>query len=639
LTLNRQLWQSGPVAISGRLLALFLAVCLAVVLVHPGVAQARTYRFERLIIKAEISEDGSLWISEQRTALFSGTFTGMFQWINQQPGVQISEVQVAEGDSPYTFRPGATAPGPANTYYIQDQNDRLYVDWSFQASDEIRTFTLSYRVRQQVQVHADVAELYYQFVGDQWEQGVERVEVTLTLPPGASKEDIRAWGHGPLHGEVEIADQQTVVWTVSPLPAQTMLEGRVTFPPKLITGDQAVYTGQTALPGILDDEERWANQANRERQRAGWIMALRRIDPGVALGALVFVVGLIWFWRRRYGRPYATAFQGDYYRELPGDYPPAELGVLWRFGDPTVDDFTATILDLARRRFIRIDEVSKETKGLLGKNREETGYRLTRLENKQVLTPPEKDLLEFLFEQVVPSGPVGLEDIERYAKEHPASFQNFWRGWVGAVRFTSERQGFFDDSGQLRLGRKRHFVAGGLMMALSVALIFLVGTYITGFTLLFSSLAMFISGAALKRRSRSGQEDYVRWQAFRRFLLHFSQLERQGIPALVIWEHYLVYAVTLGVAKEVLSQLEIVFPGLESDGYRFGYGWYYFGMGYPGFYGLNRSLTSMTSSLNQSMHNSLAATAASPRSSGGGFGGGFSGGGGFGGGGGGGGVR
>lgn len=617
------------------LLIIFVLLCLSDM---PDVAEARSYEFESLNIQAEILPDGSMLIREQRTARFSGTFSGMFQWIDKQPGVQITDVQISENGRPYKFRPGATDYGPAGTYYLTDKPNQLYVDWSFQATDERRTFTISYRVQKQVQVHADVAELYYQFVGNQWEQGVRRVQVELTLPEGADKQEIKAWGHGPLYGEVTIVDGRHVLWTVEDLPAKTWLEGRVVFPRNLITGNQAANTSRTALPGILQEEQQRADEANAVRERAQLTAAVRRLDRFIwVLGPLAAGV-LIWQWRRRFARPYETTFQGDYYRELPADYPPAEMGVLWRFGDPTTDDFTATILDLARRGHIRIDETRQESRGLFGGG-EQVGYSLTKLESSEPLTPPEKDVLQFLFEQVSESNrTVGFDEIESYAKQHASSFQSFWRGWVGSVRFASDRHQFFDESDELRRGRNLQLLAAGLFFLVGVGAIMLFVLPLTGVGLAVGSVALLISAGTMQRRSRGGQEDYVRWQAFRRFLQHFSQMERQGIPALVIWEHYLVYAVSLGVAKEVLKQLELVFPNLESDGYRFGAGWYYYGLGHRGFYGMTTGLTGMTSSLSQSMQTSLR-VASSPRSSGMGGGGGFSGGGGFGGGGGGGGVR
>lgn len=116
----------------------------------------------------------------------------------------------------------------------------------------------------------------------------------------------------------------------------------------------------------------------------------------------------------------------------------------------------------------------------------------------------------------------------------------------------------------------------------------------------------------------------------------FSELDRHEVPSLIIWEHYLVYAVTLGVAQQVIKQLEIVFPNLEDQNYRFGYGWYYYHLGSAN--SLNQGLSSLTTKIEQSFTQSIQA-AVGQTSSGSGMGGSFSGGGGGGFGGGGGGAR
>ena len=43
----------------------------------------------------------------------------------------------------------------------------------------------------------------------------------------------------------------------------------------------------------------------------------------------------------------------------------------------------------------------------------------------------------------------------------------------------------------------------------------------------------------------------------------FSRLREAEVPSIILWEHYLVYAISLGVAKEVIKQLPLVFR--ESD--------------------------------------------------------------------------
>jgi uncharacterized membrane protein len=154
----------------------------------------------------------------------------------------------------------------------------------------------------------------------------------------------------------------------------------------------------------------------------------------------------------------------------------------------------------------------------------------------------------------------------------------------------------------------------------------------------FVSGAILMAGSlAMKRRSRSGSTELRKWQAFRKFLTDFSSMDRATIPSLIVWEHYLVYAITLGVAKEVINQLPLVFPELREDPALFGQGWLYMSS-----IDSTRSAFSRLDALTTAMNQSVAqaqAIARSSQSSGAGKGGGFSVGGGGGGGGTGGGAR
>ena len=151
-----------------------------------------------------------------------------------------------------------------------------------------------------------------------------------------------------------------------------------------------------------------------------------------------------------------------------------------------------------------------------------------------------------------------------------------------------------------------------------------------------SGVLLLILSALMNRRSQRGATEMRMWQAFRKFLLDFSSLDEATIPSLAVWEHYLVYAVTLGVAKEVISQLPIVFAELRDDPSRFGRTWLILSTLDSAPAQAFDRLSSLTSTMNQVM---VQAIAQSSQSSGAGRGGGFSIGGGGGGGGTGGGAR
>ncbi|MDR5659687.1 DUF2207 domain-containing protein [Serpentinicella sp. ANB-PHB4] len=584
----------------------------------------RSLEIQEVNIIAEVFTDGTMAIQEERTIYFDGEYNGFYQDINMDSGVEIRDVVVKENNQPYEFNPSDDY-GPPGTYLIREYPNRLHVDWSIEAQNEQRTFVIEYVVENEVKVHNDVAELTYQFIGNEWEDSQRNVRVHLTLPEGSLDKDLRAWGHGPLDGNVTILNEREVIWEIDRLPRKTFLEGRVTFTPSSVMAPH-LETGFTALPDILETEERLANRANRLR-------TLGKLD--ILFAAIVFVLSIILsiFLRKRYAKPYPTTFDGDYYRELPANYSPAELGILIRKGTPNEDDFTATIIDLAYRGYIRLDEYDYTKKGILSA-KDETDYKVTRLEKEDGLLKHERKILEFLFEKISTNEKeITFKEIEKFAKKKPEKFQKFWSKWIEDLSLIGKKHRFFDQSNTT--GIAIGTITGIILGILGITALITGIVPIMGIALIASGVIVLIVGITIHRRSPKGEEDYVRWMAFKKFLLHFSEMERHELPSLVIWEHYMVYAVTLGVAKEVMKQLQVVFPNLTDGNRSFGYGWYYYSVGsraslnspHTGFQGL-------TSSINNSI-----TAARSHASSGSGSGGGFSGGGGFGGGGGGGGGR
>ncbi|MDW7649725.1 MAG: DUF2207 domain-containing protein [Bacillota bacterium] len=595
-----------------RLHAGAIPALILLLLLLPASAFARSYHFPSVTIDAKVQEDGSMLVTEQRTASFNGTYRGMYLRIKTQGATRVSEMSVAENGKPYTYNPG-TSEGPPGTYYTIEEPDRFFVDWSFLAADQTRTFTLRYRIENVVLVHQDTAELYFQFIGDEWEARADHVLVRLQLPEGANPENTRAWGHGPLHGDVALHENGQVTWEADPLPAQTFLEGRVTFPAALVpTATQ--HTGKVALPDILREEQQLADQANRQRVFARFLW----------IGAVLILFGSLflayWLWRH-YGKEFTPSFDGDYYRDLPADYTPAELGVLWRFGKPNAEDLTATLVDLARKGHLHLDEYTPEKRGLFGGKKQD--YRITRLAGDSSLAEHETKLLNFLFSEVAGGqDELTFIDLENFTKNRQTRFYKFWQDWQ--LTLSARGDSFFDHS--TLTGKAIALGLGVIMFPLAF-----LAMNILSIALIAGSIVLIITGVALRRRSRQGVEDFVRWRAFRRFLLHFSEMQHHDIPSLVIWEHYLVYAITLGVAKEVIGQLQIVYPQMESGGHRFGAGWWYFHgtRGPASFTNMTNSFESFTGQINQSLR-----TAAGAASSGagkgftGGGGGGFGGGGG-----------
>lgn len=625
------------------LLALVLSSCIC------GAVLAKSYHYSSISITAQILPTGDMYVSDSRTYSFVGSYSWA-QYFRVLSGADdITDIRVYD-NSLELIRNDSQQPG---TFSVERSGDRVTIRNNYSASNEIRTFTYEYTVKNCVVRHNDVGELYWKFIGDSVEERIDILRIEVFYPEGTSAEDIRVWAHGPLWGQVEVTESPSMLLTIAEIPAYQFVEARTTFPASFVRYAPRT-TGKNALEDIIAEETRLADASNeiRDRLSAGEFMTATDIereleranlrgyarflvdnDPLIALGVLI--AGLVFlFWiHANWNREFRPAYDGDYYRELPGEYSPSILGCLWNFGKPQANDFTAELLDLARHGFIRITEERFERPrvfGLLGTKTEydytiETTDKYTR--DKTSLLPYQDDLLDLVL-SIGNGKSVHFDDIVEYAKKNPARFQKNYKAWQIAAEAASETYAFIDHSTARgkAIGAliSLAFIAAGTMHLLTMGGYFAV---LSGIAACLVGGVILVFSLAMRRRTRFGSDELGKWQAFRNFLRDFSRLDESMIPEMQVWEHYLVYAVSLGVAKEVIDQLPLVFPELNSNPAMFGYGWLF--LHSPDSFA---RLASFTNAMNTSMATAIAST---PRSSGGGGGGGFSGGGGFGGGGGG----
>ena len=69
----------------------------------------------------------------------------------------------------------------------------------------------------------------------------------------------------------------------------------------------------------------------------------------------------------------------------------------------------------------------------------------------------------------------------------------------------------------------------------------------------------------LRRRTVAGAQRYAEWDGLKRFLKDFSQLQDAPSGHMALYERYLVAAVALGVADELVDALRVRIPEVAND--------------------------------------------------------------------------
>ena len=202
-------------------------------LIVPALGETRSYALLDLHIEAQVGADAVVSITATLRVRIEGTYSGMFRYIATSRDIAIKALEVAEGGFSYLRLP-VEPTGEPGTYFEQEQDWQVLVDWCFSATDEVREFTISYSPHYAILKLNDVAELYFQFVCSGGDRPWQRVQIVLTLPQCAAPDQVGAWGYGPRHGRVTVESPSRIVWEVERLPADTFVEGRVVFPNALV---------------------------------------------------------------------------------------------------------------------------------------------------------------------------------------------------------------------------------------------------------------------------------------------------------------------------------------------------------------------------------------------------------------------
>jgi uncharacterized protein (TIGR04222 family) len=566
-----------------RRYALLLPLLLAAV---AAPAAARSLVIQNFKADVIVHRDASLDVTETLQPRFTGHWNGIYRTIPV-------EYRHPLGFN-YTLFLDVTSVtdehGNALKYQVSRQRHYKKIKiWVPGAQDAVRTVILRYHVENGLRFFDEHDELYWNITGDEWEVPIENASADILLPEGAT--GVRTLAFTGTRGSQE---QDADVEVSGNLIRMTMRRGL------------RFHEGLTAVVG-------WDKGLVREPGglRKAWLF-LRSNWP---FFFPIFVFGVMfWLWYTRGRDPRRRPIAAAYVP--PEELTPAELGTLID-NSPDMRDITATIVDLAVRGYVLIEE--KEEKKLLGLfTGKEYSFHLRKPRQEwSELKPHERELLDSLFKG---RDTVELSDLQnKFYKDLPGVRDRIFEQLL-ARRYYLRRPDKV---------RRTYVVAGVLLGFFSVwgggMIAGVLGQQVFPFIAsgVASGIIILVFGLVMPARTVRGTRALESVMGFEEFL---DRVEADRFERVVrtpeMFEKYLPYAMALGVEKNWVRAFEDIYHQPPN--------WY---RGYSGGTfqprGFVNSLGRMSSAASTAM-------ASSPRSSGGsGFGGG-GGGGGFGGGGGGG---
>lgn len=654
LVLSRQTDERG---LAGIVFVLATLIFCALSLLPGTLSQAYAdYKMPEVEIQARVEEDGSLSVHEERVFKVDESVNGVFWSIPSTQGktvrVESAGLRDGEGLAPFTqSSEGRARKGDRGLYTVSNasSNTELKLYYPIK-SDRKARFYIDYKVLGAVDVHADVAELYWKFVGPDWKASSQDVHLQLSFAGNSNQnlvpgENIHAYGHGTLNGEINFERSDLIDYRIDTVRPGSFAEARVLFPLDMVA--QVTPSSDKAYDSILQEEADWAKQTNamREKLRQGY--QFRAIASVIAALVVLLVVFIMWL---RYGKDYRSSFRDKYFRDVPNNMHPAVLAHIWR-GSTQMNDLTASIMRLANLGALNFERIQNVKPGLLW-NSEEDDLLIQKLWvdkdqafiEKQLENPVDRMTYYLLFNALAPKRQQILvseiPQLTRANSETYSQYETMWRSRIkDRIREQNDGSPVLETTG--RIFQVIAFILGGFCL-MNIMFYLSQMDYLPSHPLLFVGLALVVTSAILvfilaifmNRCTKSAQEIKDKMDALKNWFEDFTLLKEAPTTHVKVWKELIVLAVVLGVADKVIKQLKLLAPEvLESPEFRPMYPLFHG----PNFYGVNNLNSTMVEAQNVLAQEMAKELASSFNSSTMGSGGGFSigGGGGFGGGGGG----
>ena len=449
-------------------------------------------------------------------------------------------------------------------YALNTSSNNFEIAWGVGLDEEraTRQYEISYTVEDAIGKYNDYAELYWQLVGADFAIDADKITGTITLPKEVEKqEDILVWGHTEgLNGEIHATNTNTVKFEVNNFESGRFVEVRVLFPTQIISNSGRMYS-ENRYDSVIEEESKWAKQANARRQ---W----EEIEEEVITVFVVFLVLALCIIFIEKAVKYSKKLNNmkkykpdqtlDYFRDLPEkEVTPGEALYLLQEPYNTFSNyfgkiFSATLLNLDLKGYIDL-RVEKEEK------KKDKIYIKQLKEADDNVKKDEKEILEFIKKASKKKEEIEIKQLENYISSHGSSIVKL----IKRNQENIEKQ--LEQEGKIDLTQKTEYIDySGIA---GVYYVFAIITLAFAFPLAIVFLIDGILCSKIKKNcnvlTQKGIDCKEKWKGLKKYMEDFSLLKEKEVPAIEVWEKYLVYATAFGIAEKVLKQLKTVYPNID----------------------------------------------------------------------------
>ncbi|MDZ7693301.1 MAG: DUF2207 domain-containing protein [Balneolaceae bacterium] len=503
-------------------------------------AIAKSYEIPTIQVEVAVNPDGTIRITEHLTYQFDGSFSWAEYTLPMQGFSAIQDITITGPQGAYINENSEQT----GTFRVANDEENIRLRWYFNAEDEQRTFTVSYTLEGAVTIGAEWSEFFWNYVSDEQDKSTDRLIISIDLPQPVSADSLYGWTRGP-DGQIELQTSDGAYSVMaSNIHDDEFVKVRTVFPTRIF--DESVVKVSDA-----DFSLAWAQQEEQALQRRRARQAERQAyyrDIGQQIGLIILALslGIFYLIYHKYGKRHSTSrFSDSKTIMIPSQLKPAAIGWLLSGRSITGGQIMATVLDLARRGYFKIEE-QPPAEGWFEDGKSAFSIEQTGKELETDLEVWERELIHFLEEQLSE----GTSNLQKMFN-NSSDLSNWISGWKKSLKEYCFEKGWIDLESFYGA-----YMNGGLQIVLfflTIALLILGGQL--GIPILILSLFVTLISAILSftiiRRSESGEAIYHSWKNYKEGLQNAKEYEISSDHL----DRHFIYAVAMGIGKKDIEDL------------------------------------------------------------------------------------
>ncbi|WP_100372074.1 DUF2207 domain-containing protein [Bacillus sp. FJAT-45037] len=389
-------------------------IVFVVFLLIPSHVLAADYEITNVDIQAYLQPDGDVTVNEQHTYEFSGEFGGIIRELIPKEGTDIIELEAFEGNTP-----------------LQIETDQSEHRIHREGRNETITIDLNYKIKNGVDVYADVAEFYWPFFDRSNESTYEQMTI-LVIPPEPTT-DVIAFGYDEAYKTEAVLEDGQVQFAMGEVPRKRNGDIRVAydvelFPTSVLTEDKEMHSAiAAAKQGLIDAEI--AKLARKE-----WLESIGVILVPLFVFFLFFILVKAWLEARSMR---ATVMREVTHKNaVPTDTMSLPTTICYMNYHQLLPETTvAALLDLVRKGYVKkLDD------------------KRFKLVNTTAMLPHEEKLVQWLFTEMGAEGEFSFDDIKMYLsnEKNHTTYQQLKANWQQAVKAELKEAGIYKNKVKYR---------------------------------------------------------------------------------------------------------------------------------------------------------------------------------------------